>query len=104
MGDGSGPPNPWTYNATDYVLKKISASIPWSATPDGQGNHPISGNASVHRDPGCMYTKVIIGPPALPTFTVPVPVGDSTFTVAQMNAIGLTLIEQVWALNITAIP
>lgn len=103
---GNPPPvSPYTYEARDSTGKVIRATIPYDNT-----TKDINAAASVHRDVGCAYTHLIIGPinpdGSLPagTFTVAVPLGDSTYTVAQMAAIGLTSINQVFSTQITAAP
>jgi hypothetical protein len=105
MGLGGTPHSPFVYEARDSTGKVIRAIIPYDDTTKA-----INASATVHRDVGCAYTHVIIGeinpdgslPPG--TFTVPVPLGDSTYTVAQMAAIGLTSITQVFSTQITAAP
>jgi hypothetical protein len=97
--------SPYVYEARDFAGNKIHLSVPYD-----NATKAINGSATLHRDPACMYTHAIIGPinqdGSLPpgTFTVPVPSGDSTFTVAQMAAIGLTDITQITATQITAAP
>jgi hypothetical protein len=105
MGVGGTPQSPFVYEAHDNAGKVIRATIPYDNTTKA-----INGTAAVHRDVGCAYTHVIIGPinpdGSLPagTFIVPVPLGDSTYTVTQMAGIGLTSINQVFSTQITAAP
>lgn len=103
MGFGPPPASPFIYEARDFQGNIIRATIPYDDDAHG-GTHAINGTATLHRDAACVYTKVIIGNPASPTTTVPVPSGDHTFTVAQMSAVGLTNIDQINSTQITAIP
>jgi hypothetical protein len=65
--------------------------------------------AVVHRDAGCVYTKILIGlggdgTPNTTTRVINVGnlVGDRSFTPTQMAAVGLNTIDDILALQITA--
>jgi hypothetical protein len=66
-------------------------------------------SATVHRDAGCVYTKILIGIGAdgTPNTTTKVInvgnlVGDRSFTPTQMAAVGLNTIDDILSLQITA--
>jgi hypothetical protein len=100
----------------------VTSPYVWDSGGDFQGNHItltwVFDNATralitgtVHRDAGCVFTKIYVGvggdgSPNTTThvFDVGNLVGDRTFTANQMAAIGFTTIEQVLALQITAGP
>jgi hypothetical protein len=90
-------------DSRDYQGNLIRITIPYDDDAHG-GTHAINGTASIHRDAACVYTKAVIGNPAAPTATVPIPSGDHTFTQAQMAAIGLTNLDQITSTQITFIP
>jgi hypothetical protein len=105
MGDGSGPVSPFVYSSGDYLGRVISLSAPFDDNPANLATYMnLTGSATVHRDPACLYTKVIVGVPSGAHVTLPVPAGDSTYTLAQMATVGLTTATQLRSLNITAIP
>lgn len=104
MGFGPPPVSPFVYEARDYLGRVIRITIPYD-----DATKAINGSASVHRDVGCLYSKIVVdvggdGKPDSSTKTFTVPVGDRTFTVAQMAAVGITSINQVLDTQITAIP
>jgi hypothetical protein len=99
MGFGPPPTSPFIYEARDYQGNMISASIPYDDT-----TKVINGPMSVHRDPACVYVKVIIGDPKSPITTQLVPAGDHTITAAQLASVGVTSINTVIDTQITASP
>lgn len=104
MGFGPLPTSPFVFEARDHLGRLISITIPYD-----NATKAINGTASVHRDVGCLYSKIVVdrgvdGKPDSSTKAFTVPVGDRTFTVAQMAAVGLTNINQVYDTQITAIP
>lgn len=103
MGFGAPPTSPFVMEARDFAGSIIRITIPYDDDAH-TGTHAINGTASLHRDPACLYTKAVIGNPASPTTTVPIPSGDHTFTVAQMSAVGLTNLDQITSTQITFIP
>lgn len=103
MGFGPPPTSPFVMEARDFAGNIIRITIPYDDDAHG-GTHAINGTASLHRDASRVYTKAVIGNPASPTVTVPIPSGDHTFTVAQMSAVGLTNLDQINSTQITFIP
>lgn len=99
MGFGPPPTSPFVYEARDYVGAIISASIPYDDV-----TKVINGPMSVHRDPACVYVKVIIGNPAAPTATLQVPSGDTQVLASTLAAVGVTSINTVIDTQITASP
>jgi hypothetical protein len=99
VGFGPPPVSPYIYEARDFQGNIIRATFSYD-----DATKAINANALVHRDAACVYTKVIIGPPSNPTATLPVPSGDTTITVAQMAAVGVTSINTIINTQITAIP
>lgn len=66
---------------------------------------------TVHRDANCRWHKIVIGIGAdgdpgssTHTFNVGNLVGDQSFNATQMAAVGFSTIEDVLALQITAVP
>lgn len=66
---------------------------------------------TVHRDANCRWHKIVVGigvdgqpDSSTHTFNVGNLVGDQVFTAVQMAAVGFSTIEDVLALQITAIP
>lgn len=90
------PTSPWVWSSgADYQDKQISLTFNYNET-----THAL-GNLVSQRDSGCVWSRIEIGLGAQ-TKTVTVPVGQRTFTPAQIQAAtGFTSIEQIWALNIT---
>jgi hypothetical protein len=98
------PVSPFVFEARDYLGRIIRITIPYDDVTKA-----INASATVHRDAGCLYTKIVVdvggdGSPNSSTKKVTVPAGDTTVTVAQMSAVGLTSINQVINTQITAIP
>lgn len=97
MAKGDPITSPWHWEDRDTEGRLISIDCPFD---------PITRLllvANVHRDPGCLYTKIVIGVPGSGTerrFTVPD--GDTTILVLHLNLAGLMTIEDVLALQITA--
>jgi hypothetical protein len=96
------PVSPYVFVVRDFLGRVISLTVPYDATK------VISGTCTVHRDAGCIYTKVIIdvggdGTPdtSLKTLSVAGFVGDKTFTKAQVNAVGLVTLADVKAHSLT---
>lgn len=97
--------SPWSYVARDYVSKVLSITV----TFNNATRALIS--ATIHRDAGCMYRKIYIGigadgtpDTATRTFNVGNLEGDQVFNAAQMSSRGLSVIEDVLAMQITAGP
>jgi hypothetical protein len=97
------PTSPYVFVVRDFQGRVISLTVPYDNT-----TKVINGSCTVHRDAGCMYTKVIIdvggdGTPDTSTKILNVAgfTGDKTFTVAQVNAIGLNTLADVKAHQIT---
>lgn len=90
------PTSPWLWSSgSDYQGKAITLTFNYDNT-----THAL-GNLVSQRDSGCIWTHIEIGLGAQ-TRTVPVPIGQRTFTPAQIQAATtFTSIEQIWALNIT---
>lgn len=102
MNTGGGPSNPWTWNTLDYVQLGIYISITWDAA-----TRALTG-ATVSRDDGCQYNNILIGvPTSAQVKTLPAPADgqpDATYTAKQMSRQGLSTIDDVTALQITASP
>jgi hypothetical protein len=95
-------PNPWTWMSRDYVGLAIGVSITWDSTTR------LLTNCTVWRDDGCQYNNLLIGVPATAQVkTLPAPadgIADVLYTAIQMLRQGLTTIDDVEALQITASP
>lgn len=109
MGTIILPTSPWRfYSATDANGASIWAQVTFTGT---FADAVALTGAAVHRDPACLYTKVIIGSintdGSLPAGTkvVAVPSGDTNFNAAQLSVVGLNTIADVRnAPQITASP
>lgn len=103
MAKGDPLLSPWTWDSGgDYQDRHIRITIPFDNTTKA-----IQNGIVVHRDTGCLYTKIVIGVPSDPGSqrTASVPNGDTNITANQFrNATGFTTIDQVLALQITAEP
>lgn len=105
--NGGVPVSPWTYDSgADYQGNHVSIVINYDNTTRALIN------ATLHRDPGCVYKKIYIGlgPDGMPDSTTHVfgignLEGDRNVTAAGLAGVGLNTIEDVNALGqITAGP
>ena len=103
MARGDPLLSPWLWAAGDYVGRQITISVAFN-----NSTRAIQ-SATVHRDDGCQYHTIVFDVPsdqvkakrlAAPTDGA----GDKTYTKAQINAQGLTVIEDILAIQITAEP
>lgn len=103
MAKGDPLLSPYVWDSGgDYLNRHITITIPFNNTTKA-----IQNGIVVHRDPGCLYTKIVFGVPgdASSQRTASVPDGDTTFNASQLrNATGFTTITQILALQITAEP
>lgn len=95
--------SPWVYQATDYLNRSLTITVTFN-----NGTRALSG-ATVVRDVGCLYSKIYMGvggdgKPDSTTRKVTVPEGTTPVSQATLNGIGLTTIEDIIALQITAGP
>lgn len=98
---GDPPQSPWTYNARDYQDAVLSIAVPFEAL-----THALLGIVQLHRDAGCVYSKVVFGVPSDPdSIRVDVPEGDSTLVSTDFIALtGFATYEQLTAVQVTAEP
>lgn len=118
MAKGDPPTSPWMFydSGGDYQGRHITGTITFAGTittgtDPATWTNTVTGG-TVTRDPGCLYTKIIVGP--LNPDGSPAPTakvidasgfeGSHTFTQAQMNAVGLGTVANVAAKQITASP
>lgn len=95
--------SPWVIEFGDYVGKVVRLTVTFD------GAHALTG-ATLYRDAGCQWTKILIGvgadgvPDSTPKRFDVSTLNDAsrTATPAQMAAVGLTTIEDVTAFQITA--
>lgn len=102
MAKGDPLLSPWTWDSgADYLGRHMSITLPFNNT-----TRAITNGGVIHRDAGCMYTKIVWGVPTSPTSirSASVPNGDTAISAAQVRALGFDTIEQVLALQITAEP
>lgn len=100
-GDPLLSPYVWDSGA-DFLGRHITITIPFN-----NSTRAIQNGTVVHRDVGCLYTKIVFGVPSDPGSqrTASVPNGDTTITANQLrNTTGFTTIDQVLNLQITAEP
>lgn len=101
---GNPPPvSPYIYKAIDANGLAITIVFAYDNTTR------ILGNATISRDQGCLYSTIYIGvggDGAVQSSTrkIPVPQGASSrpFPQGQLNAIGLTIVDDVLGSQITA--
>ena len=102
MARGDVFASPWTWQAQDYVGLRIDITVVFDNT-----THALV-SATLHRDTGCQYTKIVIGVPSAGTskrITAPADgAADRTVGAAAMSTQGLNTIEDILALQITAEP
>lgn len=99
---GGGPPSsPWAFydSGGDYLGRSITGTVTFGA------DQVLTG-ATVTRDAGCVYTKILIGEPGgtIRTINVANLTGSRSFTKAQLNAVGLTVLTDIYGFQITATP
>jgi hypothetical protein len=102
MGTGGGPiASPWLWEAGDYLGRKIRITVDFN-----NATQALTG-ATIHRDTGCLFTKIVFDNPsdevkskrlAAPTDGQP----DNTYTKNQLNAQGLTTVADLNAVQCTA--
>jgi hypothetical protein len=107
MAKGDPPSSPWTYDSGgDFQDRHVSISIVFNNATR------VLQSATLHRDAGCVYTKIYIGlgvdgKPDSTThvFNIGNLTGDRSVNSTQLAAVGLNTIEDVTALGqITAGP
>ncbi len=92
--------SPYTWGCTDYLGRRLTISIPFNET-----TRAILNGIAVHRDVGCLWSRVVWGVPTVPTSqrSPAAPEGDSTITANQFrNATGFTTVDEILAVQITA--
>lgn len=104
MGVGQPVTSPWVQSFDDYVGKVIRITVTFDSA-----TRAITG-ITTFKDPGCQYTKILIGlgadgsPDTTPR-AVDVPDGTTVLTQQRLNQLasrGLATIEDVLGLQITA--
>jgi hypothetical protein len=103
MAKGDPLLSPWVYESPDYQSRVIRITVNFN------NNNRSLTNAVVHRDDGCVYTKIVFDDPgdnAKAKRLAPPDdgAGDRTYSKSQMAAQGLRTIEDVLAIQITAEP
>ncbi|MGN6403382.1 hypothetical protein [Sinomonas sp.] len=97
------PPNPYIWSANDPLGNPLTISVAWRASTRALQN------TTVTRDPACSLGHIYIGlgPDGTPD-TSPnayaVPTGSTTINANALKANGLSTIDDVLALQITAGP
>lgn len=106
MARGDPPTSPWMFydSGGDYLGRHITATVTFD------GANTLTG-ATITRDAGCVYTKVIIGtlnPDGSPTGTAKTinmtNQTSRTFNKNQLNAAGLETVSDILGFQITASP
>lgn len=102
------PTSPYTFYALDGIGHTFSISFPYDDATTGGGTGAINGPVTVHRDAGCLYRRVAVdvGGDGTPdtsgkVFNMTGLTGDRTFTVTQVNHVGLVTIDDVKTTQIT---
>ena len=98
---GGDPENPFTYEGVDYRGRRIGFHIDWN---------PITRaviEASAYRDPGCLFTKILVGvgndgTPDSTNKKFTVPVGQTVVPKNVFNSLQIDTIDDVTAYQVTA--
>jgi len=95
--------SPYTYEAADYQGNIIRISFEFD------NKSKVLRDAITYRDAACVYTKIYLGlgPDGTPNSTrtqFTLPAGTSVISAAKMHAVGLRVIWDVLALQITGGP
>lgn len=99
---GDVEPSPWVSQFADYLDRAITVTVNFN-----NATRVITG-ATVVRDSGCLFTKLLIGLPAGggrpddTEFKVTVPVGTTNVGAAVFAARGFGSIEQLRTVQMTA--
>ena len=97
---GDVEPSPYVVRFDDYLHRAIVVTVNFN-----NATRSII-NATVVRDAGCLWTKLLVGvgadnTPDSTTRKVTVPEGTTNLTKAQFTAFGVDTIEQFQAYQIT---
>jgi hypothetical protein len=95
--------SPWVSEFRDYLGRVVRITVNFD-----DATRALT-NAVLHRDTGCLWTKVVFDNPgdAVKAKRITAPAdgqGDRTYTAAQLSAVGYTTIDQAMAVQITAEP
>lgn len=101
MARGDVQPSPYVVRFDDYLRRAITVTVNFN-----DATRSITG-ASVVRDAGCLWTKLLIGigadgTPDNTTRKVTVPVGTTPVAKSVLTGFGIDTIEQFQAFQITA--
>lgn len=92
--------SPWVWDAHDYLDRALTITIPFN------NNTRALQGATIVRDPGCLYVRVVWDDPtdAAKAKRSPVaPEGTTTLTTNQLRqATGFQTIEDLMAVQVTA--
>ena len=103
MAKGDPIQSPWIVQMWDYQHREIRITVTFN------NNTRALQNAVVHRDAGCVYTKIVFDDPGdnAKAKRLAAPAdgqGDRTYTANQMASQGLNTIEDATVIQITAEP
>jgi hypothetical protein len=104
MGTGVPVTSPWVQEFTDYVGRAVRITVTFN-----EATRAITG-ITTYRDAGCLFPNILIGlgTDGIPDSTdkaIAVPEGTTILTNQRINQLatrGLSTIEDITALNITA--
>jgi hypothetical protein len=93
--------SPWFWDARDHLDRVLSITVPFdNVTGD------ILNGIVIHRDPGCLYVRVVWDDPSDPQRAKRTPIapeGDTTLTAQQLRqATGLRTLTDLQAVQVTA--
>lgn len=98
---GDPQTSPWTWEADDYLGRVLSISVPFDTNTGA-----ILDGIVVHRDVGCLWTRILWDDPTNPQkakLSPSVAEGDTTFTAKQLRqATGITTYTGLTSVQITA--
>lgn len=96
-------PNPLVFRFADYTDLEIRITVNWDAATRA------TTGATVHRDDGCQWTKILVGTGAdgspdstVKSFDLSGFAGDRSFTAGQMSGRGFATVDDFLSLQITA--
>lgn len=93
--------SPWTWWAADYQNNAIRVAVAFNTSTKALQN------ATVTRDPGCVYKRMLfgLGPDGTPDTTptqFEVPDGTTVVSRQELSRVGLNNIDDVMSVQVTA--
>lgn len=101
MARGDALTSPWIFIASDYIDRRIIITVSFNEVTKALNN------AVIHRDDGCLWTKIVLDNPSDQIRAKRISAGvdgsgDRTISKAAMASVGLNTIDDILAVQITA--